>query len=329
MEQWEQDFFATRQYTTFKKEGNKRSMAINHFQIETRGTEDLGMLFIRFFNYRYDFELIKLVTEYWETYAKVHDLKMIFIHHAFIYQQNVLLNKLEYQKANLLNEHVGVGSYFKQLAKGSQKQIHRKTKRIMNYLETIKQKEPTFIVKSGEKAIVSNLTYYYKGDTGAIKTTYYQNKLYLSLEGRKEKYEANTEKEVQVAFEKIFEKMEQKVRIRNQLTPPRKFYNEEIKNIIEKGEVRETIYQLLRNKFSWEEIENYFADVRQKRKKIRKMERLFQTLAIVEIMDVYFFIKKENVIDFNTGEEAKEAYQKALCEEIKRDTENEFNKRFT
>lgn len=329
MEQWEQEFFAMYPHATFQKEGKMRIMATNQFQLKTQGTEEMGMLFIRFLNYRYDFELIKMVTGYWEAYAKVHDLKMIFIHHDFIYQHNVLLNRLEYQKAKLLNEHVGVGSYFKQLAKGSQKQIHRKTKRIMNYLETIKQKEPTFIVRSGENAIVSHLTYYYKGDTGTIKTTYHRNKLYLSLEGGKEKYEADTEEQVQVAFEKIFEKMEQKVRIRNQLTPPRKFYDEEMKKVIDKIPVREDIYQLLRNKFSWEEIENYFANIRKKTKTVKKMERFFQTLAIVEIMDVYFFIEKEKTRCFMTGEEAKEAYQNALFEQIKKDTETEFQKRFT
>lgn len=289
--------------------------------------EGLGILFISF-DKKSDVTVktINIAMEYWEEFANRENLQMIIVDYHNVYWKKEQFHRLGYHiLPDHLKEIISKGRFFKQLAKGSQKQITKKFKTIIDELEQKKQKESLFIYELDEKITISEIKIYYKGYYGKINVEYENGLLVICFED--EKFYLREENDLKTTFDSIFKKIKNKMRIKNHFEIPRKFFEEKMSS--HSKETRDYIHQSLLKTYSWEEIEKYFYEITEKQLKGKTINKLLKP-KVHEVMGFFFVIDNEMIYSFNTDEKEKamEKYKEIITRKASKEAEEQFKSTF-
>lgn len=329
METWQEAFIEQYPHLTFH-------VAEHQLIIEQKNRKfTLGLLqnglgityakFFRFANIKDD--LLTVMIAYVETYAKAHHHKMIIFDENYILYKHELFYSKGYHKVPDTMKIATGGLFYKQLAKGLQKQLTKKTKRIFAVLEHKKQREVFFVYQPNSSICLHEITLYYKGYESVITTRYEQGNLVWYAE--EERFVLTSDEDIASSVDMIAQKMEKKTRIKNHFTPPRVHFDHKSKTFNFSNDLIDRIHHILLAHYTWEEIESYFYYIRPI-DLAKKMIDSFSYPRVLQLLNHFLVLDetKDYIFSIEEHEKASAMYEEILAKKAANEAKREFERQF-
>lgn len=330
MEAWQEAFIdAHYRYTVTIK---KNELVIEHRHRENTLVfypNDLEMLYAIFENIpTATIEIKKIMVAYVELYAKHHGHKLIIFDPSHVSFQHEFFHPLGYHEVPDSMDIVTGGYFYKQLAKGSQKQITRKCNQMLDALEEIKRNKFFFVYKLDKRVRFSEISLYYKGNQESITTQYKNNALVWVFHN--EHYVIQSNEDMKCHLETILDKMEKKMRLKTQFTLPRKYFDTRMVQFRFNEELLNRIHATLLQYYSWEEIEKYFYQVAGMTLKKQPLWHNGTDIKVFNLMDLYLIMEenKDHVFKKEDRKQALSTFTSLVAKKAVEKAENDFNKAY-
>lgn len=231
----------------------------------------------------------------------------------------------DYQKMdNDLIEFFG-DLYLKQLYKGVKRATKKNLNKLKQQLTEIYEEKDCFLFNF-KNFKFEGLNFYYKGKTNRITIDYCNKKFIMKFS--EDIYQLENIDSFKTEFEKVLEKVNIRTRIKNQLNPPKIFYNNIMHSVLSRDqiEVANVIHQKILKYKNYEQIEKYFSEIDKFLFK-KRIENYRLNIFITKIMDVYVvFNRNGEVGDFLEVNEAKEYYKQKCMESFNKELDEQLRK---